>query len=105
MGASGGKNMCKVVDKTGRRLAVIYRRISDLKLDAANPKDHSRRQIRQIANSMESFGFISPVVVDARGNVAAGHGRIPAAALLGWTEVPTISIDHLSEAQFKAFRI
>jgi DNA modification methylase len=105
MGASGGKNICKVVDKTGRRLAVVYRRISDLKLDAANPKDHSRRQIRQIANSMECFGFISPVVVDALGNVAAGHGRVLAASLLGWTEVPTISIDHLSEAQFKAFRI
>jgi DNA modification methylase len=105
MGEIGGKNMCKVVDKTGRRLVVVYRRITDLKLDAANPKDHSRRQIRQIANSIECFGFISPVVVDAHGNVAAGHGRILAASLLGWTEVPTISIDHLSEAQFKAFRI
>ena len=99
------RNNRKMVDKTGRRLAIVYRPISELKLDAANPKDHSRRQVRQIANSIAQFGFITPVVIDAYGNVVAGHGRILAASLLGWTEVATIRVDHLSEAQIRAFRI
>jgi hypothetical protein len=65
MGTSD-RNSCKVVDKTGRRLTFVYRPLSELKLDAANPKDHSRRQVRQIANSIEQFGFITPVVIDVR---------------------------------------
>ena len=46
-----------------------------------------------------------PVLVDSQGNVLAGHGRILAALLLGWTEVPVIFVDHLSENQARAFMI
>jgi DNA modification methylase len=93
------------VDRAGGRVQVIYRLLSELKLDPNNPRAHSPRQVRQIARSIETFGFNVPVLVDAKDNVVAGHGRILACQLLGRTEVPTIRLDHLSEAQAKAFMI
>src|SRR5258708_6820665 len=95
MGKNGGRNSRKVVDKTGERLNVVYLPISELKPDPNNPVDHRPRQIRQIADSVGEFGFITPVVIGGNRDVIAGHGRILAASLLGWTKVPTISVDHL----------
>jgi DNA modification methylase len=88
-----------------RRIQIVQRPIAALKLDPINPRLHSPRQVCQIARSIETFGFNVPVLIDARGKVIAGHGRILACQRLGWTEVPTISLDHLSEAQARAFMI
>jgi DNA modification methylase len=88
-----------------KRLRVRLIPLTELKPDARNPRIHPRRQIRQIARSIETFGFVVPVLADAYGNLLAGHGRIAAAKLLGWTDVPGISIDHLTEAQARAFMI
>src|SRR6202171_4009046 len=79
--------------------------MSRLRLDPKNPPLHSRKQVRQIANSIASFGFNVPVLIDAEGTVIAGHGRLLAATELGWTEVPTIAIEHLDAAQRRAFAI
>jgi DNA modification methylase len=87
------------------KLEVIYRSISELKPDPANPRLHSKKQIRQIANSIAIFGFNVPVLVDAALNVIAGHGRLLAARELGITEVPTLCLDHLTPAQARAFMI
>jgi ParB-like chromosome segregation protein Spo0J len=87
------------------RIVVTYRPLSDLKPAPRNPRAHSLRQVRQIARSIKTFGFLVPVLVDRNGNVIAGHGRIMAAELLGLSEVPTICVEHLSEAQIKAFMI
>jgi len=84
---------------------VAYRPIIELKRAANNPRFHSKKQIRQIAESIKTFGFLVPVLVDRKGRVIAGHGRITAAELLGLSEVPTICVDHLSDAQIKAFMI
>jgi hypothetical protein len=92
-------------DKAGGRIAVTYRPTADLKPDPKNPRSHSRKQIRQIAQSIETFGFITPVVVDANLSVIAGHGRLLACQQLDWTEVPTVRLDHLTPAQAKAFQI
>src|SRR6266481_1688295 len=86
-------------------LTVIYRRIEALKPDPANPRLHSKKQIRQIANSIEAFGFNVPVLVDADLKVVAGHGRLLACRELGWSEVPTLCLDHLTPAQARAFAI
>jgi DNA methylase/ParB-like nuclease family protein len=91
--------------KAGGRVAILYRPIEGLKLDAKNPRVHSPKQVRQIARSIEAFGFNVPVLIDAHGKVIAGHGRILACQLLGWTDVPTICLEHLSEAQARAFMI
>jgi len=88
-----------------RRVAVVYRSLRELRADPANPRVHSPRQIRQIAESIEVFGFNVPVLIDANLNVIAGHGRLKACELLGWSEVPTIVLDHLSSAQTRAFML
>jgi DNA modification methylase len=84
---------------------IIRLPIADLKLDAKNPRVHSKRQIEQLSKSIKSFGFLWPVMIDGTRRVLAGHGRIAAAKRLGLQELPTISIDHLSESQRRAFII
>ena len=59
---------------------IVYRPIDQLKPDPANPRRHSKKQIRQIANSIEAFGFNVPILIDRDGNVIAGHGRLLAAS-------------------------
>ena len=86
-------------------LEVIYRRIDELKPDPANPRRHSKQQIRQIANSIKAFGFNAPILIDRDGNIIAGHGRWLACRELGWSEVPTLCLDHLTPAQARAFLI
>jgi DNA modification methylase len=93
------------LDKAGRRIVVHYRPIAGLNLDPKNPRSHSPKQIGQIARSIEAFGFNVPVLVDGDLKVIAGHGRVLACQKLGWSEVPTISLDHLSRAQAQAFMI
>ena len=73
--------------------------------DPRNPRAHSKRQIRQIARSIEAFGFNVPILIDRNSQLIAGHGRLEACRLLGWTEVPTIQLDHLSPAQAQAYMI
>jgi hypothetical protein len=95
----------RIANEAQGRVAIVYRRISELKIDPNNPRLHSPQQVRQIANSISTFGFNVPVLVDANLKVIAGHGRILACQLLGWTEVPTIRLEHLTEPQAKAFMI
>src|ERR1700730_6124330 len=92
-------------NRAEHRVAVVYRPISELQLDPKNPRLHSDRQVNQIAHSIEAFGFNVPVLINANDKVIAGHGRILACQLLGQTEVPTICLEHLSEAQARAFMI
>jgi DNA modification methylase len=86
-------------------LAIVYRPIAALKPDPTNPRRHSKKQIRQIADSIKTFGFNVPVLIDAELKIIAGHGRVLACRDLGWNEVPTISLDHLTGAQVRAFMI
>ena len=84
---------------------VVYRPLDELKRHPANPRRHSKKQIRQIAESIKTFGFIVPILVDRYGNVIAGEARLLAARELGMTEAPTLCLDHLTPAQLRAFRI
>src|SRR6516162_3738738 len=86
-------------------LKIIRRPIAELKLDAANPRRHSKKQIKQIAKSIKAFGFNVPVLVDAELNVLAGHGRVLACREAGIDEVSTVCLEHLTPAQARAFMI
>jgi DNA modification methylase len=88
-----------------RVLSVEYRSLTSVRFDPRNPRRHSKKQIRQIARSIETFGFNVPVLIDGKGQLIAGHGRVLAARALGITQVPTIALEHLSEAQARAFII
>lgn len=85
--------------------AITSHKVAELKPYPTNPRKHSKAQVRQIADSIEAFGFTNPVLVDADGIILAGHGRVQAAKLLKLDDVPTIRLDHLSEAQKKAYII
>lgn len=68
-----------------------------------NARTHSKEQINKLRASIREFGFVNPVIIDREYNVIAGHGRIAAASEEGITEVPCVFVDHLTEAQKKAY--
>ncbi|HLX45329.1 MAG TPA: site-specific DNA-methyltransferase [Bryobacteraceae bacterium] len=72
---------------------------------AGNPRTHSESQVSQIAASMEKFGFTNPILVDSKSGVIAGHGRLLAARKLGLQKVPVIVLDHLTDAEKRAYVI
>jgi|SRR6516162_6934654 ParB-like chromosome segregation protein Spo0J len=76
-------------------LEIIYRSVDGLRPDPANPRCHSKKQVRQIAESIKAFGFNVPILIDRDGNVVAGTGRLAACGELGMTQVPTLCLDHL----------
>jgi len=88
-----------------RGLKIIFRPRAELKPDLANPRQHSKKQIRQIAKSIKEFDFNVPILVDAELNVIAGHGRLLACHELGIDKVPTVCLEHLTSAQARAFMI
>jgi DNA modification methylase len=70
-----------------------------------NARTHSKKQIRQIADSIQAVGFASPVLIDEQGVLLAGHGRLEAAKLLRFKTIPAIVIAGLSEARKRALRL
>lgn len=77
--------------------------VADLIPYARNARTHSDEQVAQIAASIREFGFINPVLVDGDKGIIAGHGRVLAARKLGLTEVPTLEVSHLTDAQKRAY--
>ena len=78
---------------------------TDLKPDPRNPRKHNRRQIRAIARSIEAFGFNAPILINKNKQIIAGHGRFEAAKPNGCTQVPVICLEHLTEAQARAYML
>jgi DNA modification methylase len=76
-----------------------------LRRNKRNPRTHSRKQIRQIANSIARFGWTYPILVDETGLILAGHGRYAAALELGLREVPVIAVSGLSDAEKRALAL
>jgi len=66
---------------------------------------HTRKQIRQIANSIRQFGFRSPILIDDDNRTICGHARVQACALLGMTTIPALRISDLSEEQIRGLMI
>src|SRR3954452_19530856 len=77
--------------------------IERLRPYAGNARTHSKKQIRQIAGSIERFGFTNPVLVSDDHEIMAGHGRVEAAKLLGLKSVPALRLSHLSAAERRAY--
>ena len=79
--------------------------LADLVPHDRNARTHSKKQLKQIADSIQRFGFTNPVLVDGKNSVVAGHGRIEAAKMLGMTDVPTLRLEHMTEAEKRAYVI
>ncbi len=70
-----------------------------------NARTHSKKQLRKIADSIRQSGFLNPVLVDRASVIVAGHARVEAAKLIGLGRVPTITVDHLSPEEIRAYVI
>lgn len=70
---------------------------------ARNARTHSKKQVREIAESIRTFGFTNPVLVDADNTILAGHGRVEAARLLGMKTVPCLRLEHMTPEQKRAY--
>ncbi|WP_242650448.1 ParB/Srx family N-terminal domain-containing protein [Cognatiyoonia koreensis] len=77
--------------------------VQDLKPWTKNARTHSRKQIKQIADSIAQFGFTNPVLIDEHRSILAGHGRVAGAKLLGMLNVPCLRLDYMTEAEKRAY--
>lgn len=82
---------------------VNNRNIAELKPYPRNARTHSQRQLKQLADSIERFGFTNPVLIDGDGQILAGHGRVEAARRLGWSRVPCLLIEGMSPKDKRAY--
>ncbi|HOP21000.1 MAG TPA: DNA methyltransferase [Amphiplicatus sp.] len=90
-----------MTDSTEDRLETLSPQ--QLKPNPRNARTHSKKQVRQIAESLKTFGFTNPVLIDEHDMILAGHGRVEAAKLLGVPSVPCRRIAHLTPAQKRAY--
>lgn len=79
--------------------------INMLKPNERNPRTHSDKQIQQVASSISRFGFVVPIITDNEYRIVAGHARWRAAQQIKLTELPTIKVAFLSEADRRAFAL
>jgi len=79
------------------------RQVDGLVPYARNARAHSEDQIQQLRASLREFGFVAPLLIDADGNIIAGHGRLIAAKAEGYVEVPCVLVEHLTEVQRRAY--
>ena len=86
-------------------MKIVSKKVAELIPYASNSRTHSDEQVAQIAASIKEFGWTNPILIDGENGIIAGHGRLMAARKLGHTEVPTIELKDMTEAQKKAYVI
>jgi len=88
---------------TTRDLAIEHISTTVLKPWTRNARTHSKKQIAQIGESIRTFGFTNPVLIDNENRILAGHGRIEAARLLKMDKVPCVRLENMSTDQKRAY--
>lgn len=86
-------------------MEIVYKKINELKPYENNSRTHDESQIKQICESIKEYGWTNPVLIDEKGMIIAGHGRVEGAKKLDIKEVPCIVLSGLTEAQKKAYVI
>lgn len=86
-------------------MKTINRNISELKPYEKNAKKHDEKQIENVSNSINEFGFVQPIVIDKDDVIIIGHCRYEASKKLGLKEVPCLKVEELTEEQVKALRL
>ncbi len=79
--------------------------VTDLRPWAKNARTHSKKQLRQIGESIRTFGFTNPVLIDGENTILAGHGRVEAAKLIGMGAVPCVRLEHMTPEEKRAYVI
>lgn len=91
--------------KSASALQITYLPPERLRPSPNNARTHSKKQLKQIARSIERFGFVNPVLISDDFEIIAGHGRVEAAKILGLRDVPTVRLSKLSPADRRAYVI
>ena len=86
------------------KLKIVYRPLQELSPYAHNAGTHSTEQVAQLVESIKQFGWTNPVLIDEKGEIIAGHGRVMAAEMLKMDSVPVIVLSGLTDEQKKAYR-
>ena len=86
-------------------MEIVYKKINELKPYENNSRTHDESQIKQICESIKEYGWTNPVLIDEKGMIIAGHGRVEAGKKLDIKEVPCIVLSGLTETQKKAYVI
>ncbi len=86
-------------------ISIEYKPTSQLIPYVNNSRIHSEQQIKQVASSIKEFGFTNPILIDEENGIIAGHCRVQAAEVLNLEQVPTITLNGLTESQKKAYVI
>ena len=86
-------------------LKIAYLPPNHLRRSSRNARSHSKKQLKQIARSIERFGFVNPVLIADDLDIIAGHGRVEAAKMLGLKQVPTVRLSNLSPAERRAYML
>src|SRR4051794_7537640 len=92
-------------DESRGTLEITNRPIDELQLPIRSPRRHSRRKVRMLAAAIAEYRHVTPVAIDGGGVVIAGVARVLACRELGISEIATVCLDHLSEAQRTAFML
>jgi len=100
-----GVSNVKTTAKTRLPWSIEMRSPNTLRPAERNARTHSKKQIRELADSMARFGVMSPVVIDKNGRIVAGHARVESAKLLGLEQIPVILASHLNEIEIRAFML
>ncbi|MBB9692259.1 ParB N-terminal domain-containing protein, partial [Escherichia coli] len=87
------------------KLKIVYRPLQELSPYAHNARTHSTEQVVQLVESIKQFGWTNPVLIDEKGEIIAGHGRVMAAEMLKMDSVPVIVLSGLTDEQKKAYRL
>ncbi len=90
---------------TGSPLVYMCVDIDKIKPYPKNAKKHPPWHVNQIKNSLQEFGFITPIIIDDQHEIVAGHGRYAAALKMGLKQIPVILVSNLTKAQLKAYRL
>lgn len=90
---------------TEQKIKIRYFKRANLKRYDRNVMIHSDNQVKQIAASIQKFGWTNPVLIDEFGEIIAGHGRLAAAEILNIDDIPTITLSGLSEDEKRAYRL
>lgn len=85
-------------------MEIIEKRVDDLIPYENNPRRNDEA-VEYVANSIKTFGFKIPIIVDKNGVIVAGHTRLKAAKEIGMDTVPCIIADDLTDEQIAAFRL
>lgn len=85
-------------------MEIVYKKINELKPYENNPRINDEA-VEYVKNSIKTFGFKVPIIIDKNNVIVAGHTRLRASLQLNLEQVPCIIADDLSEEQIKAFRL